>query len=83
MQTYTINQRGEVPAFITGIILKYNGMQANVDTFAQLDEDVAFLVNDCRECHGNTDKGEIVGGAWLCPKNNDNSWNVRIDLRQQ
>lgn len=81
MKTFTINQRGEVPSFVSTMIGPYEGKPADNSTFQQLDADIEFLVVECRECHGNTDKGVNVGGAWLCPKNGDNSWNVRIDIK--
>lgn len=81
MKSYTINQRGEVPSFISKMIGDYEGKPADRHTFERLDADVNFLVVECGECHGNTDKGAKVGGAWLCPKNGDNSWNVRIDIK--
>lgn len=81
MKHFTINQRGNVPAFITDCISKFEGMEATRDTFLELDSEISFLVVDCGEAHGNVDQGVKVGGAWLCPKNNDNSWNVRIELK--
>lgn len=81
MKNYTINQRGEVPQFISDMINKFEGMQADRDSFELLNQDITFLVVDCGEAHGNVDQGVKVGGAWLCPKNNDNTWNVRIEIK--
>lgn len=80
MKSYTINQRGDVPSFIANQIKQFNGMPATKENFELLNAEISFIVVDCGEAHGNVDQGVEVGGAWLCPKNNDNSWNVLIQL---
>lgn len=81
MKSYTINQSGNVPEFITKCISEFEGMEANKDTFQKLDAEISFIVVDCGEAAGNVDQGVKVGGAWLCPLNNDNTWNVRIEIK--
>lgn len=82
MKTYTVISRGTIPASFKMMVEKYEGLEANRDTCEMLSNDIDFIVVDLREAHGNMDGGFHVRGAWLCPKNNDNSWNVIIEVKK-
>jgi len=79
-QNYSLNQWGAIPSFINDIISKYNGLPATTDNFSRLDDDITFIVSDCGEAHGNIDQGVKIGGGWLCPRDGNNTWNIRIEL---
>jgi hypothetical protein len=76
MAKYKTEFRGTLEPLIQSIVDRFpTGTKATKETQRQLEEDIKFVVVDCGLAHGNTD---YPAGAWLCPRNNDNSWNVRI-----
>lgn len=77
MKIYQVTSTGNVPSFISKYADDYNGKPVNKDTFFCLDNDITFLVVDCKEAHGNTSSDK---SAWLCDRNGGNTWNIRFDI---
>lgn len=76
-KTFTIESWGAIPKHVQSTIVDvYAGKQVNSDLVSDLDSDIAFVVCDLGEAHGNLNKASK--SAWLSPRNNDNTWNVSI-----
>ena len=77
IKTYKVSVNGEnVPSYISKYVEQYNGKQVTKDLFYCLDQDINFIVCDCKDAHGNTTKSDK--SAWLCAK--DNKWNISFEV---
>lgn len=75
---YKVVTRGVVPVHILDIIMNnYHDTEVTAETFANLDDDIDFLVCKCKDCHGNTNHDK---SGWLTPINGDNSWDLQIEI---
>jgi hypothetical protein len=67
---------GEIPVFVKSIIDRFDGKQVCKQAIIALDQEITFCVLEIKEAHGNLNASSKE--AWLSPRNNDGSFNVRI-----
>lgn len=77
MKTYNVVITGTPPSHILKIANDYNGKPVNKDTFFCLDNDINFIVCDCKDAHGNTSSNKT---AWLNDRNNGNVWSIDFNI---
>jgi hypothetical protein len=77
MKSYNVVINGNPPSYILKIANAYNGKPVNKDTFFCLDNDISFIVCDCKDAHGNTSNDKT---AWLNDRNDGNTWSIKFSI---